>query len=348
MAARANSLTERVTAARRPDVPATMAGPVVAVLLDCLERLGYDAGALVAGTPAAGVDLHNPDARVPYDAYGSIVCRAQQSRSTPNIALEIACVTPIGAYPLIDYLVITSETVAEGVRQLARYLRLAGSPVALTLDEEAVPIRVEMASSDPFSVEHLAALMVQHFRRETDGRFDASSVSFRHVPDDAAAFERRLGCSVRPSAQWSGVSISPEMWRIPLRRRDAVLRQVLESHANAIAAALPSRSGFADEVQRVLTSRINGGDTSIGGVARQLGVSARTLQRRLMFEGISFQALVDDARKAAAQRYLSDSHLALGEVAYLVGYSEPAPFHRAFKRWFGMTPDAYRRQAQPR
>jgi AraC-like DNA-binding protein len=262
--------------------------------------------------------------------------------------LEIACVTPLGAYPLIDYLVITSETVADGVRQLARYLRLSSSPVTLTLDEAADPIRVHMTSSSAFAIEHQAALMVVHLRRETDGRFNASSVSFQHVPDDTVAFERKLGCPVHVSASWNGISISPDMWRIPLRRRDAVLRQVLESHADAIAAALPSRVGLADQVQRVLAGRINGGDNSIGAVARQLGVSARTLQRRLTSEGVSFQALVDDARKAAAERYLSDSNLALGEVAYLVGYSEPAPFHRAFKRWFGITPDAYRRRDRPR
>jgi AraC-like DNA-binding protein len=59
-------------------------------------------------------------------------------------------------------------------------------------------------------------------------------------------------------------------------------------------------------------------------------------------EGVSYHALLDDARKAAASQYLSESTLAIGEIAYLVGYSEPAPFHRAFKRWFGKTPEAFR------
>jgi len=57
---------------------------------------------------------------------------------------------------------------------------------------------------------------------------------------------------------------------------------------------------------------------------------------------VSYQQVVDSARKEAAARYLTDSTLAICEVAYLVGYSEPAPFHRAFKRWYGMTPDSFR------
>ena len=61
---------------------------------------------------------------------------------------------------------------------------------------------------------------------------------------------------------------------------------------------------------------------------------------------MSYQTLLDDARKTAARRYLAESTLAIGEIAYLLGYSEPAPFHRAFRRWYGATPDAIRRAFQ--
>jgi AraC-like DNA-binding protein len=73
-------------------------------------------------------------------------------------------------------------------------------------------------------------------------------------------------------------------------------------------------------------------------------MSPRTLQRRLAEEGVSYQTLLEGARKEAAGRYLADGTLAIGEIAYLLGYSEPAPFHRAFKRWYGTTPEAFRRR----
>ena len=77
-------------------------------------------------------------------------------------------------------------------------------------------------------------------------------------------------------------------------------------------------------------------------------MSGRTLQRRLAAEGVSYQELLDDARKEAAGRYHRESTLAIGEVAYLVGYSEPAPFHRAFKRWYGMNPELFRQTHRQR
>src|SRR5262249_48890495 len=83
-------------------------------------------------------------------------------------------------------------------------------------------------------------------------------------------------------------------------------------------------------------------DTRIETIARRLATSPRTLQRRLSSEGLSYQKLLDDWRKDSARRHLSSSALSIGEIAYLLGFAEPAPFHRAFKRWFGVTPHAFR------
>jgi AraC-like DNA-binding protein len=345
MTARANSVTERATK------PAGNAGWIwtaptsdFRALMDAFGRLGYNVETLLASAGVRDTDLDDPDGRVPCEAYGAVVSRAQQERFTPNLALEVARMTPMGAYPLLDYLVLTSDTVGAGVRHLAHYLSLVGNPIVVSVHEDVEPIRIEMAAPAPFAVEYFASLMILHFRNETDGHFAAAQVNFQHKPDDVVAFERVLGCPIRSTALWNGVSIPLAAWRLPLRRRDPVLRKVLESQADQILARLPARTGLALEVQRALVARVAGGDTRIDALARQLAMSGRTLQRRLAAEGVSYQDLLDEARKEAAGRYISESTMAIGEVAYLVGYSEPAPFHRAFKRWYGTTPDVFRHQ----
>jgi AraC-like DNA-binding protein len=346
MTARANTLTDRVT---KPtgDTGWTWSAPAtdLRAMMNALGRLGYDADSLLGSVGLRSSDLSDPDGRIPCEKYGSILSRAQKERFTPNLALELARLTPVGTYPLLDYLVLTSDTVGAGVHQLAHYFRLIGGPAEITVREGVDPIRVEVsATAAPFTVEFNATLLVLHFRTETDGRFAAAHVSFRHTPDDALGFERALGCPVQSNASWNGVSVPLEAWRLPLRRGDPVLRRVLESQANDVLARLPARMGLACDVQRALTRRVTGGDTRIEAVARQLATSGRTLQRRLAAESVSYQELLDEARKEAAGRHLSESTLAIGEVAYLVGYSEPAPFHRAFKRWYGMTPEVFRRK----
>jgi AraC-like DNA-binding protein len=333
MTARVRPLTDRAT------LPAQALG----VFLDGLRALGYDTTALLAGAGLSPADFADPDGRVPCEAYGTVLGGAQRQRFTPNLPLALAQVTPLGAWPLLDYLVVTTDTVGAGIHQLARYFRLTGNPVVITVREADDPIRVELSASATFAVEYDAALMAIHLRRETEGRFAAAGLSLRHAVDDPVAFSRAVGCPVLHNAPWSGISVSAEAWALPLRRRDPILRRVLEEHADAILARLPGRSGLSHDVQRALASRIGGGDTRVEAVARELAISARTLQRRLAAEGVSYQRLLEDARKEAAGRYLIESTLAIGEVAYLLGYSEPAPFHRAFKRWYGATPDAYRR-----
>ncbi len=334
MTARANPLTDRAT------LPANALGVFVAGL----RTLGYDTAPLLAAAGVAPDVFADPDRHVPCEAYGAVLAGAQRQRPTPNLALALARATPLGAWPLLDYLVVTADTVGNGIGQLQRYFRLAGNPVDLTIHPRGDDIRVELSASIPFAIEYDASLMAIHLRAETEGRFAVSALSFQHALDDAGAFERELGCPVADRAAWSGLSLSSDAWRLPLRRRDPILRGVLEAHADAIAARLPARDGLALQVQRALASRLGGGDTRVEAVGRALAMSPRTLQRRLAAEGVTFQRLLDDARMSAASRYLGDPALAIGEIAYLLGYSEPAPFHRAFRRWYGTTPESFRRR----
>jgi len=336
-------LTDRVT------IPlpsaATVAASDLQVFLIGLRALGYDSDALMR---AAGLDaetFQHPDTRISCSAYGAVLTRAQQLRFTPNLALELARVTPIGSWPLLDYLVLTTDSVGAGVNQLARYFRLTGNPVVLSIRDDLKPIRLEMTTTaGPFAIDYSIALLHFHFAVETEGRFTSLAINVQHQVDDASVYEQSLGSPVTQNSTWSGVTISPAAWNLPMRRRDPVLRQMLEGQANAILERLPQDGGVVADVYRALVARVTRGDVRMQSVARELRTSARTLQRRLAGEGETYQALVDRARKETASRYLSDSNLAIGEVAYLVGFSEPAPFYRAFRRWFGMTPERFRHQ----
>jgi hypothetical protein len=135
-----------------------------------------------------------------------------------------------------------------------------------------------------------------HLRPETDQQFRAAYVSFIHRPDDVAEIERIIGCPVRIDAAWNGFAVSREAWQLPLCRRDPVLRSVLERHADEIAARLPVMDPVAIDVRRVLASRITKGDIEIQGVARALGTSIRSLQRRLAVAGVSYHELVESTR----------------------------------------------------
>jgi AraC-like DNA-binding protein len=278
---------------------------------------------------------------------GEILSAAMRQKPMKNIGTRLAAETPIGAFPLVDYLVITSETVGAGLMQLARYLRLSEAPYELQPREEEDPIRILFDRPlNAFAVEFGVAITVLHLRKETQGELDVLSASFSHAPEDAVEMEQLIGCPIHTNASWNGFVLSRRAWQLPLRRRDPVLRSVLEEHAATIAREESDPDPVASEVGRVLASHMADGEIHIRVVARALAMSTRSLQRRLAAAGLSYQRVLDKTRRDAAQVYLSDASLSAGEVAYLLGYSEPAAFLRAFKRWHGMTPKAFRERKQ--
>jgi AraC-like DNA-binding protein len=317
----------------------------VRALLDGLARLGYDADAIRTGAGISLEVLDDPDLRVPCEAFGRMFEIAARMRRIPNVMLRLAECTPIGAFPLIDYLVVTSDTVGAGLQQLGRYFRLIGNGIEFVSYTDEDPIRVVLEGEVPPAKEFNVALGVIHMRTETEGRFAPVVASLGHAVDDVEDYARALRCPVQARAGWSGWLIAPDMWRLPLRRRDPILRGVLERHANAIVSTIPTVEGIVQDVRRVLASRIAGGDAGIEAVARALATAPRTLQRRLAAAGSSFQSLVELTRREAAERYLAASALSIAEIGYLLGYSEAAAFHRAFKRWNGRTPHTFRAHA---
>lgn len=310
-------------------------------MLDALERMGYDGDALLALVGLPRAPLSDPDGFVPCSAHLMLVDAAARVRPQKNIALRLAEHTPLGAFPLVDYLVLSSPTLGEGLRRLARYYRLVGSPTPLELSENEDSIRVRIDCPIPFFAEYSVAMPLLDIARETGGA-RAAWASFVHRPEDPQDYERAFGCEVRVEQSWTGFALSRATWNHPMPRRDPVLLALLERHANATVAGLPATETLADRVRREQTAALADGDAGIEAVARRLALTPRTLQRRLAGGRTSFQQLLDTVRRELAEQHLSRSVLSIGEITFVLGYSEPAAFHRAFRRWHGTTPQAFR------
>jgi AraC-like DNA-binding protein len=130
--------------------------------------------------------------------------------------------------------------------------------------------------------------------------------------------------------------------RLPIATADETLLSYLDRLAEQARQELSHDDTTADGVRRVLWQEMAGGNPAIGTVAARLGLSGRSLQRRLAEEGTSFKEVLDSFRRGIARRLLSERDVAVYEVAYLLGYSDPSAFHRAFRRWHGESPRRFR------
>jgi AraC-like DNA-binding protein len=153
---------------------------------------------------------------------------------------------------------------------------------------------------------------------------------------------QHFGCDIRFDAPVDVLVFDAASLGLPFATHNEDLLVALLPELDAGLAASEQDQSLADEVDAVLARSIQGQRPSVQSLARELGMSARTLQRRLTQDGTSYQQRLDCTRQRLARRMLRSTDLALGEIAYFLGFEEVNSFWRAFNQWEGVTPNQWR------
>jgi len=158
-------------------------------------------------------------------------------------------------------------------------------------------------------------------------------------------YEDFFRCPILFSQAKSAIVLSNTLLDTPLRQPDQLLLKTLESHASQQISELESKLGsFSLSVMQVVRKQLNLGQARKELVADELGVSLRTLQRKLIAEGTQYQTIADEVRLEIAKELLLESRLGLQDIAYNLGFADSRSFHRRFKQWTGLTPGEFRKQ----
>jgi AraC-like DNA-binding protein len=166
-------------------------------------------------------------------------------------------------------------------------------------------------------------------------------------PVDCSEQQRVFNCPIYYGCERERIYFPAELLDYPLVVGDNDSRRALEIEArrrlDAINVSLVDERPEIAGIKRFIADRLKGGEPpSVEVAAEALGISARTLQRRLEAVRINYRDLIDLVRRELAKEYMADSSLTQVDIAFLLGYSEQSTFHRAFRRWFEMTPGEYR------
>jgi AraC-like DNA-binding protein len=258
----------------------------------------------------------------------------------------------------LGFAVHASDTLGGALRRIARFFALVNQHAAIELVEDGAVVRVRIAvrvevpdQALRHPTECLLAVLLVIARRATGVDVQPTAVAFRHTaPLDASAHRRVFGIAPRFAQPHHELAFDRAVLDLPNVAPDAGLVSLAERHLDRCADALPAAESFTDRVRRVLREEIQLGEPTLARLAARLRVSERTLQRRLGCAGTSMQAVLDEVRCQVALRQLTESRRTIAEISYAVGFAEVRAFHRAFKRWTGSTPAAYRqsRASEPR
>jgi AraC-like DNA-binding protein len=291
----------------------------------------------------------DPDERVPVTTVHRMLEAVAELTNDPDIGLKAARRTSPGDGGALDYLLSTSPTVKDAIEVAGRYMRLVNDTLAIRLEHvgEAAVMRLDNTIMLPRAAADFQAgsIFWNHTRRWLHDVVEEVVVSFTHAaPVEREEYERTFGpAQVRFSAPFSGFLLQPSHLAVPLERADPKLHHLIEKHAQQLISELPGAESVTERARSVAARELAHGNPNALHVATELGMSLRTLGRKLADEGTTFKDMLDDLRKRLALQYVAGRDLALSDVALLLGFSETAAFHRAFRRWTGQTPLEYRR-----
>ena len=336
----------------------TIASGAVAKLLATLPVLGLDPHTVCdeIGFDASACAHIGTDARVPLSVLHALweVVIARVPRA--DLALVVADRYDPGDYGLVGFVAIASPSLGEALAQVARYIRLWTDEPGIHLHSDG---RLELAYHAPLgdrpglhrATEATLAELLHAARRVMQRHLVPREVRFRHPPPEPAGrdvFAAYFGAPVCFDAPTTEMLLSAEDLARPLPRMDAQLCGFLRQMASDALKVRGTPDALLDQMRRIIGEELPRGLPGVDVVARRIGMSGRTLRRRLEAEGTTFREVIDRTRAEMAESYVRDRRLPLSEVAFLLGFSEPSAFTRAFKRWTDSTPGAWRQRLAPR
>jgi AraC-like DNA-binding protein len=301
---------------------------------------------LLAGLPVTIDQLAEPTTRVPLRVCEAIVGRALQLTQEPALAVHVGLQMRVSSHGFLGFAAMTAGTVREAIELACRFVSTRTSAIGLALyvegDTASVVIeeRADLGSMRELAVIALIVGLWQIGQALTGKPLDgvgecafAEPAFLRNIAQaNRLAFDRPAHRLVFPAHELELRLVTADPVAMQLARE-----QCERELATLVDAGLPSR------VRAALHAR---SDTDLTDLAAELRMSPRTLKRRLAEYGTTFSALRDDVRRQRALLLLDNRSLSVGEIATKLGYSELPNFTRAFRKWTGQTPLAYRERSR--
>ncbi|PDS59962.1 AraC family transcriptional regulator [Rhizobium anhuiense] len=317
-------------------------------LVTALTDFGLDAPRLLVGLGLTVKDLEDPACRVSFRQGREAILRAIQMTPGKGLGLETGIREKITSVGLVGYAMLTAPTVGDAVKLGLQLQKDTGS--MLEFDARQTSEGIMVTASTRFHDPDIYTFLVE----EAFASFMGIAVglvgeAFRPIrvdcayppPTHAADYHRVFGCEVRFGQMENGFLYHPDWYKQPLGTSDPFTHRQLLEFMSYNRARSREAAEITESVERVLRQRLQD-RINIAKVARELGMSERTLRRRLAESNVSFQGLLDGLRKNRTLELLANRQLSVEQIAFAVGFTDPHNFRRAFRRWTGTTPGALR------
>lgn len=332
-----------------------MSGVVRAAALhgyvDLVRRLGADPARVLHRHRLSLHDLTEPDHPIPLGAVAGLLADTAATTDCPDFGLRLADEQPPEVLGLLAVVLINSPTIGRAITDASRYLFLHSPNYEVVLDRTSplfagcASLRFEVRLEAGTPVRQLIDGCLGSTRRLaralTQDRLRPVAVTLPHAPlAGTDAYRRFFNAPVHFGQPYAGLHFPADGIDLDLAPTAPALRQAALDHIATRVA--PHTAPVSDRVAHTLVATMGAHRGTKGEIASLLAFHPRTLQRRLLDEGTTFEAIREDVYKRAASRFLQETDLPLAQVAAALGYSEQSALTRACHRWFSATPKQLR------
>lgn len=319
-----------------------------AALLELAEELGVPRRRLFAEARVRPEVLDNPQGRLSFIDFNLLASCALLRCDEPALGLLLGQRLNVSTHGILGYAVLSSANFGKAIQFALKYYRVLGLTYELELVELGERVELRASESMPlaglgrFAAEGLLASLFSIARFLIGERLQEVEVGFAHPrPGYAGRYERVFGAPVAFDQPYHRLSLPAAYLARPMALANPATVQMCQQQCEALLASLDVQDGLLTRVRRLLLAR-PGDFPSLESAAQALHTSSRSLRRHLAQMGTGYQQVLDEVRRSLALQYLGTTHLPLHEIAYLLGFSDPSNFRRAFKKWTGKLPSDYR------
>jgi AraC-like DNA-binding protein len=326
----------------------TVSITLVRALVEGLEGAGVGRDAFIKATGFDLRQLDQTDGRISIERY-DLLAEAARLLTGEDFGIRMGASLNTQAHSVTAHLVAHAANLREAIDALVRYQALISNRKLFELvdrDARSAVLLYHIAPGTPPARRFRAETVITGLHRMV--RYFAQGgrpelVSFEY-PEPAyhAAYAGVFEGTERFSQPFTGVVFDKSFLDLRQLHADAEFHATLRQQAARRIARLETATSYAERIREHVFDPRTTERRDMASTARALGLSARSLRRRLQHEGVSYSDVVDDALAALAKRLLADEHRSIEDTAYELGFSAPSAFHKAFKRWTGTTPKDFR------
>lgn len=308
-----------------------------------------DAALLAKRAGITPKQLKNPSCRISVGHQITFLNLVAERLLDDFLGFHLASAIDLRELGLLYYVQTSSDSLGEALRRTQRYCSIQNEGVLIKYRDNG-PVCVSFhyngvrRLSDRHQIEFFVTMVVRLCRHLVARRLNPLRIKIAHrrteVPGDIAAW---AGCEFLFGSNVDEIEFAPSSHRLPVVSADSYLNRLLTRYCEeTLSSRRLKASSWRLAVENTLAPLLPHGQGRMSEVAGRLGVSPRTLERRLAAEGASFVDVLDDLRCALAKRYLQEQSLPISEIAWLLGYADPSAFTHSFRRWTGKAPTQLR------